>query len=123
MEADNICRKIVKEVPQYLKEGGFCQILCNWVEKNDRDWADQLEEWFTNTGCDAWVMRSETRDAATYASTWIRHTDKKLTDDQFIVRYNEWLDYYQQQGIDAMGACIITMRKSSSHSNQSSQSS
>ncbi len=111
MEADGITRKIVRAAPAYLNTGGFCQILCNWAETRDRDWKDRLKEWFAGTGCDAWVMRTEVRDPATYAATWIRHTER-ASDADFAERYDKWLRYYDEQGIISLSAGLITMRKS-----------
>lgn len=116
MPADDICRKIVQEVPHYLNEGGFCQILCNWIETIGQDWRQRLAGWFAGTGCDAWVMRSESRDAATYASTWIRHTERD-NPDQYARRFEKWMAYYDQLDIEAISAGLITMRRSSDHAN------
>jgi SAM-dependent methyltransferase len=116
MEADQITQKIVRQVPLFLTEGGYCQILCNWTESSNQDWRDHLHKWFKETGCDVWVLRSETRDIATYASTWIRHTEKDNA-EQFTKRFNKWMAYYEKQGIDAISAGLITMRRSSSNTN------
>ncbi len=118
MEADQVCRKIVREVPQYLNEGGYCQILCNWIEPHGQEWHKRLQSWVEGAGCDVWVMRSETRDAETYASTWIRHTEKDDNEDQFAQRFEKWMTYYEQQGINSVGAGLITIRRrSGSHLN------
>lgn len=111
MAGDGITQKIIAEVPGFLNEGGYCQILCNWVEEQGQDWKDRLKEWFGGSGCDAWVIRTETRDPATYAATWIRHTERK---DQahFGRRFDEWMWYYEQQRIGAISAGLITMRRS-----------
>ncbi len=37
-----------------------------------------------------WVMRSESLDAATYASTWIRHTEKD-DPEEFARRFEKWM--------------------------------
>lgn len=116
MPADDICRKIVREVPHYLNEGGFCQILCNWLEKTGQDWRQRLADWFAGTGCDGWVMRSENRDAATYASTWIRHTEQD-NPDQYARRFEKWMAYYDELGIEGISAGLITMRRSGGHAN------
>ena len=116
MEGDRITRKIVSQVPQFLNEGGYCQILCNWAELRGQDWNDRLHKWFDGTGCDAWVMRSESLDAETYALTWIRHTEKSET-GQFPQRFEKWMAYYEAQGISSMGAGLITMRRSCGRSN------
>ncbi len=110
MEGDEICRKIVRSVPAFLNEGGFCQILCNWVEKADQDWQAQLADWFHGTGCDAWVMRSETQDIETYATTWIRHTELHDT-AEFAPRFEQWVRYYEGRGINGISAGVITMRR------------
>lgn len=116
MQADQITRKIVQQVPNFLNESGFCQILCNWAEKKGQDWRERLQQWFAGTGCDVWVMRSETRDAATYASTWIRHTEKHET-EQHAERFRKWMEYYDDQDINAVSAGIITMRRKKARPN------
>jgi hypothetical protein len=116
MEGDRVCRKIVREVPQFLNEGGYCQILCNWVHLAGQDWRERLAGWFEGSGCDVWVMRSETRDAATYASTWIQHTEKGEP-ERFHERFGTWMAYYEELGIEAVSAGVITMRRSSGHPN------
>jgi hypothetical protein len=116
MEADQICQRIVRQVPDFLNEGGYCQILCNWAENKGQDWRERLHSWFEGTGCDVWVIRSETRDAATYASTWIQHTEK-AEPEQFTQRFEKWMTYYDQHDINSVSAGLITMRRSSSHKN------
>jgi hypothetical protein len=116
MEADQICRKIVREAPGFLREGGYCHILCNWAEYPGQDWRERLAGWFDGTGCDVWVMRSETRNAATYASTWIRHTERQEP-EQYAQSFEEWMNYYERQGIEAVSAGLITMRRSSDQRN------
>lgn len=114
MEGDELCRKIVREVPHYMKEGGFCQILCNWAEQAGKDWKERLADWFSGTGCDAWAMRSETQDIETYASTWIRHTELHDT-AEFESRFEQWISYYEGKGINAVSAGVITMRRTDRH--------
>lgn len=117
MEADQICRKIAREAPQHLNEGGYCQILCNWIEPHGQEWYERMGEWFEGTGCDVRIMRSETRDAAAYASTWIRHTEKDDDAGQFAGRFEKWTAYYEQHGIKSIGAGLITIRRSDAHVN------
>lgn len=116
MEADEICRTIVRQVPAFLNEGGYCQILSNWVERSGRSWPDQLQGWFKGTGCDVLVIRSETRDPATYASTWIRHTEHDEP-DEYARRFDTWVAYYEQHGIKAISAGLITIRRSDARVN------
>lgn len=110
LPGDELCRRIVEKAPIFLNDGGICQILCNWAEPADRDWGERLKSWFENSGCNAWVLRSETRDVATYASTWIRHTEKA---DQARLQkhFDEWMAYYDRCGIETIGAGIVMFRK------------
>ncbi|MCU0571884.1 MAG: methyltransferase [Syntrophobacteraceae bacterium] len=112
MIGDEMCRSIVKTAPAYLREGGFCQVLCNWCQFAGQDWRERLAGWFQGSGCDVWVLRSETRDAATYASTWIQHTEHHQP-ERLVERFHEWMAYYERQGIDSVGAGLITMRRRS----------
>jgi hypothetical protein len=75
-----------------------------------------MHKWFDGTGCDAWVLRSESLDAETYALTWIRHTEKSET-GQFPRQFEKWMAYYKSQGIASMGAGLITMRRSDGRAN------
>lgn len=116
MEGDQICQKIVRQVPEFLEEDGYCQILCNWAEYSGQDWRERIAGWFEGTGCDAWVIRTEKRDADLYASLWIQHTERGGFPER-TKYFQEWMDYYQQHHIDAIGAGAITMRRSSTHAN------
>ena len=111
MEADSVSRNIARQVPRFLEDGGFCQILCNWAEKDGSDWQQQLAQWFEGSNCDVWVMRSESLSPAAYASKWISHTEFSDEDTQFSKRFHHWLDYYERLGITSFGAGLITMRR------------
>jgi hypothetical protein len=61
-------------------------------------------------------MRSETRDASTYATVWIRGTEED-NPARFATLYEEWMGYYEREGIEAMSAGLITMRRTSGGTN------
>jgi SAM-dependent methyltransferase len=112
MAGDEVCRRIVREAPAFLNEGGFCQILCNWAEYAGQDWRERLRGWCEGSGCDVWVMRNQSRDTATYAATWLRHTER-LETENLPERFDEWLAYYQRNGIERVGGGVITLRRRS----------
>jgi len=117
LEADSVCRRIARQAPAFLTEGGFCQILCNWAEKDGGDWGQQLAQWFGGSNCDVWVMRSESLSPAAYGSKWIRHTEFSDGETGFSQRFHQWLDYYERLGIASFGAGLITMRRRSNGTN------
>ena len=116
MRGDEICRTIVRQAPQHLAEGGLCQMLCNWAHLRGEDWKQSLSSWFEGSGCDAWVVRSETQDAATYADVWLRQTEKHQLEKSPRV-FEEWMGYYDRNGIEAVSAGLINLRKSTGRRN------
>ncbi len=114
MAGDEVCQKIAREAPGFLAEGGYFQMLCNWVEYAGRDWRERVAGWFEGSGCDVWVLHNKGMDPAAYASMWIGHTEKD-NPQQHLRRFEEWMKYYDQLGIEAVGGGIINVRRSSAH--------
>jgi methylase of polypeptide subunit release factors len=110
MKADAFCQRVATEVPRYLREGGYCQMLCSWVELEGGDWQERLRGWFEGSGCDVWVLRSSTTDAVSYAVGWV-NTGHHEPAGEGSDRLNAWLEYYRQEKIQAIGAGVVTMRK------------
>ncbi len=77
MELDGLCRRLVKEAPQHLNEGGYMEMLCEWAQIRGQFWEDRVAEWLADTGCDAWVMKGLTQDPEEYAQHRIRETTGK----------------------------------------------
>ncbi len=116
MGGDEYCRKIVKEVPRFLAEGGFCQMCCGWIHHEGQDWKDRLAAWFEGTGCDVWVICTETQAPDSYASEWIRDTEQDSLERCARV-YQELMDYYEGEKIEAISTGFIAMRRSSGRAN------
>ena len=112
MRGDEICRTIVKQAPAHLNEGGTCQMLCNWAHLRGEDWKDHLASWFEGSGCDAWVIRSETQDAAVYGDVWLRQTERHELEKSPQL-FEQWMDYYDRNGIESVSAGLIGLRRRS----------
>lgn len=112
LEGDAFCRRLVREVPEVIEEGGFCQLLCSWAHYRGEDWKRRLAAWFERTGCDAWVMCTRTEDAAVYAEKWIRETE---SEDHLARKalFGQWMDYYRRLGIEKISSGVIHMRRRS----------
>jgi Methyltransferase small domain len=110
MELDGYCRGLVRAAPRYLNENGILQISFEWVQVRGQAWQDRLAEWLTDTGCDAWVLRSYARSAAAYASERIggMMPYSPLTANQ---RFDEWMDYYRARGVEEIHGGILAMRR------------
>lgn len=112
-KGDEVGQAIIRQIPRFLNEGGYCLMLCNWAHLEGQNWHERLLGWFADRGCDVLVLRSETSDPRTYATTWIKHTEH--SDPQhFDERLSRWVEYYQRQGIEAISAGVIVLRRTSS---------
>lgn len=113
---DEICERIVRNGPAHLMEGGFMQVLCNWVREPDEGWKHRLLGWVEDSNCDVQVIHNGTNTIDVYANHWLRQAD--ITgEDQFSEAFQRWLDYYQRLGIEAIDTGLITLRKRSGGSN------
>ncbi|QGJ71951.1 Hypothetical protein PBC10988_36640 [Planctomycetales bacterium 10988] len=109
-EGDAFCQMVVKEGAKYLNEGGYLEMLANWVHPREENWKVRLRGWFDDTECDAWVMQAGEQSSPNYANLWIKDTtseaNRKATFDQ-------WMEYYESLKVDRISAGCIVMRKRS----------
>ena len=110
MELDRYCRRIVREAPAHLNEGGFLQMVCEWVQVRGRSWQDRVGEWLNGTGCDAWIFHTYAREAGAYARERIPQTVPADAGPQTLAR---WMEYYRQRGVEEIHGGILAMRRRS----------
>jgi len=65
LPGDRVVEDIVRFAPQHLTDGGWCQVLANWVISRDRPWDDRLATWLTDEP-DAYVGPPRGLDPAAY---------------------------------------------------------
>ena len=102
LPGDELVRRLVSEAPAYLRPGGWLQVLGNWVHRAGRPWDDRVEEWLTDSGCDAWVLQREVVDLPTYVELWLADAGLHGT-PQYRERYDTWLSWFADEGIEAVG--------------------
>ena len=108
MDLDGYCRRVVREAPLYLNEGGYFQAVLEWVELSGQPWQERLSEWLEGSGCDAWIMRGYFLDPPAYAEQRIRST---WPAERSGGRFREWMEYYRQRGVTAIHGGMLAMRK------------
>jgi len=116
LAGDEIIRRIVALAPSLLREGGFLQLLANWVHPARDGWRERLASWLEGTGCDAWVLRVRTHDPASYALRWIRHTESPGPEREADL-VEGWVEAYRRLGIEAVsdGAIVLRRREAERH--------
>jgi SAM-dependent methyltransferase len=113
MELDGFCRNLVKQAPPHLEEGGFLQMLCEWVEIEGEPWQERLTEWFAGTGCDAIVFQGGTYDPVKYAQVRLPVVSAPAGREADCRIFQQWTDYYQTKKVKAIHAGLVSMRRRS----------
>jgi methylase of polypeptide subunit release factors len=113
---DGFVRGLIRDGARRLNEGGFCQIVCDWAHIEGQDWKERLAGWFAGTGCDAWVARTDTHDAADYAHVWIRDTER-AGEEETERLFGDWMAYYARERIETISTGLIAIRKASGRAN------
>ena len=111
LELDQLCRKLIRESPEFLEEGGFFEMLCEWAEVQGESWQERIGSWLRGTGCDGWVVKAYTRDPAEYAEEQIRSTVSNPQRDA--ESFAEYMDYYRRLGVRFIHGGTIVMRRRS----------
>ncbi|NLG45418.1 methyltransferase [Gordonia sp. (in: high G+C Gram-positive bacteria)] len=109
MVGDGISRALIEQIGDHLNPGGVAQILANWVVRDVDAWDQRVREWVESTGLDAWVVQRELADPISYVSLWVSDAGESVTDAA--ERGARWLDWFEQEGIVAIGMGSITFRK------------
>ncbi|MEV4002629.1 class I SAM-dependent methyltransferase [Actinomadura sp. NPDC049753] len=109
MAGDDFCRRLVESASRYLNDGGYCQLLANWLHVDGVPWEERVGAWVD--GCDAWIVQRDVQDPAEYAELWLRDSCEAGT-PEYRARYEAWLDEFERRDVTGIGFGWITLRRS-----------
>lgn len=89
---------VVRAAADHLEAGGLAELLVNWPHAED-DWVGPLRSWIP-AGCDALVVHHASLRPRQYAETWAEPD-----------RVDAWLRWYEERGIEAIGAAFLLLRR------------
>ncbi len=109
LDLDQLCRKFARDAAAHLNDGGYFQMLCEWAEIEGQPWRERVSEWFEGTGCDAWVMKCQSRKPHQYASDRIAeaHDSCDRVPDLFL----DYMAYYRERKVQAIHDGMVVMRR------------
>ncbi len=113
MDGDESLKHFIQTAPSYLNEGGYAQIVGNWVQLNGESWTSRLSDRLKRAGYDASVVRSQSFSPAEYAREWLDGDDTSEAEQ----RLGDWMSDCEEQGIESIDSGLITMRRSNRHPN------
>ncbi len=112
LPGDRVVEDIVRAAPDHLTDGGWCQILANWVIAADRPWDERLAGWLSDD-CDALVVQREVVDPAAYVELWLKDAGLHGAPD-YLERYDTWVSWFGDQRIEAVGFGWVNLRRGGS---------
>lgn len=114
LPGDQVVEHIVRTAPDHLTEGGWCQVLANWVIDQDTPWDERLAGWLPEE-CDAFVVQREVLDPASYVELWLKdsghHPSTGGDPRAYADRYDTWLSWLEQQGVGGVGFGWINLQR------------
>jgi len=110
LPGDDVVRRIVTGASDHLAPDGWCQVLGSWAHRAGEPWQERLEGWLERTGCDAWVLQREVADLPSYVELWLADAGLRGAPD-YLARYDTWLSWFEDQGIEAIGFGWINLRR------------
>jgi methylase of polypeptide subunit release factors len=105
--ADTLSAEVVSGIPQYLDEGGFGVVLCNWIKRDEPEPLARPRSWVTGTGCDCWILHSTEQDPLSYAALWNSGGDPQELSE----RLSLWENYYRELQIGSITFGALFLRK------------
>ena len=110
LDLDGYSRRLAIEAPRHLKDGGFFQMICEWVELDDCPWEQRLQQWVKDSDCDVLVCQGPRIDPISYAEkrqqeATLLHTNPAET------LFAERVNYFKERKVRAIVGGVITMRK------------
>ncbi len=114
LPGDQVVEHIVRTAPDHLTDGGWCQVLANWVIDRDQPWDERLASWLPDE-CDAFVVQREVLDPASYVELWLKdsghHPATGGDPANYAHRYDTWLSWLEEQRVGGIGFGWINLRR------------
>jgi hypothetical protein len=120
LPGDRVVEDIVRTAPRHLSEGGWCQVLANWVIAKDVPWAERLQPWLESPeaeGVDAFIVQREVLDPAEYVELWLKDAGQH-GGPGYTARYDTWLSWMEEQGIEGIGFGWINLHRAGAGSSR-----
>jgi len=105
---------LIERSSEFLKEGGWANILCNWHHPTMDAWEDRPRTWIKGRNVDAWFIRLKVEDPRTYATHWLRESaaaDAVNEEGNITNHLDTWLKYYESLHVGAISLGMVILRK------------
>jgi len=108
-ELDGFCRRIVRQVPGFLEEGGVFQMILEWVEIAGTPWKERLTAWLDGSGCDAIIFRNYSEIPSVYALNRVK--ESTADGGEIDSAYDEWVRFYRERNVESIHGGLLAMHR------------
>ncbi|MBC7373915.1 MAG: methyltransferase, partial [Frankiales bacterium] len=105
LDGDELCRRLVGELPRHLVEGGHAVLLANWLHVEGEDGDARVQSWF-GPDVDGWVVQRELAAPEDYVTAWLRDTDEGARFDEL---YDDWMAWFDLRRVEAVAFGVLAL--------------
>lgn len=103
---DAVVEQLVRQAPEHLTDGGWCQLLANWTCVRGQDWRERIASWTGDRS--SWAVQREQLDPAEYVELWLRDAGLHGR-PEYTSRYDAWLRWLDEQQVESIGMGWINL--------------
>jgi SAM-dependent methyltransferase len=112
LDLDGFVESLARTAPEYLKEGGVLQMVCEWAELESEPWEARLRAWFENCHCDVHVWWGYQFSPAEYARK--RAVEQGHLDPESAgASFGQRIAYLNERRVKSICGGLITLRRRS----------
>ena len=116
LELDGFAENLARQAPRFLNEGGFFQMIFEWVEVEGQSWQQRLADWVSESGCDVWLIKHYSQRPIDYCHARMRTLDQ-VSVEHDVEMLARWTEYFGRHRVASMHGGMIAMRKRSGQRN------
>ena len=105
LDGDELCRRLVSELPSVLAPGGTAVLLANWLHVEGEDGDARVQSWF-GPEVDGWVVQRELATPEDYVTAWLRDTDDGAGFDEL---YDAWMAWFAVRRVEGVAFGVLAM--------------
>ena len=110
MELDSFVESLARAAPTFLNEGGFFQMICEWVECGPEPWKDRLAGWFKSSGCDVLVLKAYEVAPADYVLKRAAEA-ASFCPEESGEALRKRMEYFERKQVRKICGGLLTMRR------------
>ena len=115
---DFYLHQLIREIPTYLTDGGYAQLLSHWVHGRDEPFWEPLERTLEELEMDAWLIHAGSLEPEMYVDWWLSQDRLLKKDKHNHARAKKvWLQWLLEQKIERIAQGDIILRRRPSGQN------